>query len=523
MTNPHDYTQRGWMACTLLIFTLLAISFIPPQSVIGLSLRRVNILSDLITFNDPTSSPSSDGIFAFEEAEYAIDLKEVAAQVAEMQPHTVTTHYLWTTGETKQTAEIKSYPRPLTQPSTPIEDFDSTANSRMKSLYTKLLTSGTPVHIAVLGDSFIEGDILTADLREKLQSAFGGCGAGFAPMASPLTGFRRTIKTQARNWTPYNIMQRKSTPAALASNYTISGWVCRASEGASTRWEGTTSRLHLDSCNQARLFFISRQNSQVEVTLNDTQKRIFEIEGDEALRQIDVTGAIRSIAMKVISGNSGFIGYGAQFSGEEGVTVDNYSIRSNNGQAMFWTDPALNVELDNQAGGYDLVILQYGLNILQKGVRNYSKYGEQIENMIAFVRQCFPTAAVLVLGVSDRSTRTDDGSGFVPMDSAPYLINCQRAAAQHTGAAFWSTYDAMQARGGMAGFVNHGWAGKDYTHINFGGGRQIAHDLFDALYNEVFMLQQKTLSRQIHRHELEPTLTPQAEAWLYQDTIHPRP
>lgn len=63
-----------------------------------------------------------------------------------------------------------------------------------------------------MGDSFVEGDILSSDLREKLQLRFGGSGAGFAPMASPLTGFRRTIKTQSKGWDSYNIMQRRNTP-----------------------------------------------------------------------------------------------------------------------------------------------------------------------------------------------------------------------------------------------------------------------------------------------------------------------
>ena len=61
-----------------------------------------------------------------------------------------------------------------------------------------------------MGDSFVEGDILSSDLREKLQLRFGGSGAGFAPMASPLTGFRRTIKTQSKGWDSYNIMQRRN-------------------------------------------------------------------------------------------------------------------------------------------------------------------------------------------------------------------------------------------------------------------------------------------------------------------------
>ena len=82
-------------------------------------------------------------------------------------------------------------------------------------------------------------DILTADLRERLQSAYSGGGAGFAPMASPLTAFRRTVKTQSKGWTTYNIMQRKAAPARLRENFYVSGWVSQPAAGASTRWEST--------------------------------------------------------------------------------------------------------------------------------------------------------------------------------------------------------------------------------------------------------------------------------------------
>ena len=90
-----------------------------------------------------------------------------------------------------------------------------------------------------------------------------------------------------------------------------------------------------------------------------------------------------------------------------------------------------------------------------------------------------PGAAVLVLGVSDRSVKTD--AGFEPMDAIPHMLDCQRRAARNTGAAFWPTCDAMRALGGMEQFVKNGWAGKDYTHINYAGGRQVAYALVDAL------------------------------------------
>ena len=180
----------------------------------------------------------------------------------------------------------------------------------------------------------------------------------------------------------------------------------------------------------------------------------------------------------MLSGTEGFAGYGAVFESDAGVVVDNYSVRSNNGQAMFWTDPSVNAQIDAMLH-YDLVILQYGLNIMQAGVKDYSGYSRQIEKMVAYVRRCFPGAAVLVLGVSDRSVKTD--AGFEPMDAIPYMLDYQRGAAENTGAAFWPTCDAMRSLGGMEQFVANGWAGKDYTHINYAGGRRVAWSLVDAI------------------------------------------
>ena len=485
-TPEKDYSHRGWIAALALIAVLGAVSFIPPQSLGGVKLRRANILSDVLRFDDKEAAdetlPELDDEFSGDfhrfagqldagEAPLPADTLSAAPQLA----------FEWTPADSEPPTEPPTgdTARLLTT-LTPIEDFDTLADGPLYRFCARLADPArrTPVRIAVLGDSFIEGDILTADLRERLQSAYSGGGAGFAPMASPLTAFRRTVKTQSKGWTTYNIMQRKAAPARLRENFYVSGWVSQPAAGASTRWESTDYRKRLDSCTTARVFFLSPRDSRVEVTLNDAQRREFDIAGDDAVRQIAVSAPrVRSLAFKVLSGAEDFVGYGAVFEGR-GVVVDNYSVRSNNGQAMFWTNPSVNAQI-NAMLGYDLVVLQYGLNIMQPGVKNYTNYAGQIEKMIAYVRQCFPGAAVLVLGVSARSVKTD--AGFEPMDAIPHMLDCQRRAARNTGAAFWPTCDAMRALGGMEQFVKNGWAGKDYTHINYAGGRQVAYALVDAL------------------------------------------
>ena len=504
MTNPkEDYTSRGWLVASATLLILFIVSLIPPISAGGIELRRASILSDLVRFDDGESKTESEPQPEINVAEFEVDLEAVAEQVARTQalasPTGSATSASWegifeeqpSGGEefvedqeplpSLEELPTTDYSAILPEASliTPIEIFAQGGMGAWDRLYEKLLWNKEQVRVAFMGDSFVEGDILTADLRELLQDTFHGGGVGFAPVASPFTGFRQTIKTTSKGWTPYNIMQRKSAPAPYADDFFVSGWVAKASAGASTRWDMTTKRRHLEEVERARLLFICRQRAEIGLKLNDGEERVFFFEGDEVVRQIVVEQEqIRSLEMTILSGAETFTGIGAEFDSKKGVAVDNFSIRSNNGQAMFWSNASVNSQI-NTMRPYDLVILQYGLNIMQAERHNYSLYGEQVEKMISYVESCFPGAAVLVMGVSDRSQKGEDG--IKPMESAKSLTQSQREASQNKGVAFWDTYAAMQRMGGMTEFVTNGWAGKDYTHINYAGGARIARELYYAI------------------------------------------
>lgn len=491
------------MACTTLL-VLLVISFIPPITLGGVELRRASIISDLIDHNagEEASQTQLAELPEIDVKEFEVDLIEVAQKVAETtataSPMGEATSASWEgifdeqpsggdyAANNAQMPAMDSIPLadysdilPTDSLIISIEEFyEGEGDSPMSQLYEKLLAGKSNVRVAFMGDSFVEGDILTADLRELMQDSFHGLGVGFVPVASPFTGFRQTIKTQSSGWTPYNIMQLKNVPAPYSNDFFVSGWVAQASEGASTRWDMTERRRHLQECRRVRLLFISREESVVSIKLNDGEERTFSFDGDEVVRQIVIEEpSIRSLEMKVIRGAKGFTAIGAEFDDKQGVSIDNLSIRSNNGQAMFRSNPSVNAQI-NTMRQYDLVVLQYGLNIMQAERTNYSLYAEQVEKMIRYVRSCFPEAAVLVMGVSDRSQKNEQG--ITPMLSAIDLTEWQRTAARNCGAAFWNTYEAMQRKGGMKEFVNQNWAGKDYTHINYAGGREIARELYYA-------------------------------------------
>ncbi|MGM3198784.1 hypothetical protein ACS2VC_27400, partial [Bacillus cereus group sp. BC241] len=77
-----------------------------------------------------------------------------------------------------------------------IIDFRNDSTSALAHFFealnaTKKSTNKT--RIAYFGDSMIEGDLITQDLRSCMQDTFGGYGVGFVPITSIVAGFRSTV------------------------------------------------------------------------------------------------------------------------------------------------------------------------------------------------------------------------------------------------------------------------------------------------------------------------------------------
>lgn len=108
---------------------------------------------------------------------------------------------------------------------------------------------GSPaaVRIAVLGDSFIEGDIVTADVRERMQDLYGGCGVGFVPFSSPIALYRATVRHTFDGWKTYDVKAFRKVPEDVRDKFFVSGNVCIPQQGATARMEGVTFRRHIDA------------------------------------------------------------------------------------------------------------------------------------------------------------------------------------------------------------------------------------------------------------------------------------
>ena len=493
--SKKDCTSRLVWYTLAVVVAMVGIGLVPEFELFGMRFAKVDIFSELRAADGDVVEYQAD-IERLEQELAALTTPDTLV-VADSLPPTPPVRYEWIVSDTTVVlvpSLLNMLPhRPSSsrlrhfadECSVAIEDFDTVEVSRFDKFIEKLAT-GEKVRIAFMGDSFVEGDILTSDLREELQSVFGGRGVGFVACDIPFATVRKTVKRTSSGWSAYSVMKPKSAPQDVADKFFVSGYLAKGGVGASTRWQTTDVFEHLDSSSRARVLLYSRDTSRLQLTLNDSIVNEIEVAGYDHMREIYVEAPkIDNISIGVLQGS--VLCYGVTIESGEGVTVDNFSVRSNNGHAIFGTGAAINREID-EILGYDLVVLQYGLNIMQKGQRGYSNYRKQLCDMIAYAERCFPDAAILVLGVSDRWVKNEESGRFEPIGSVDALTSYQRAAADSTNVSFWNTSRAMAEMGGMPKFVANGWAAKDYTHINFQGGRRIAQQLAYAIIEPVCAL-----------------------------------
>ena len=427
----------------LSLLAMIALYFLPTLTIGDHQLRRVDILADL--------RPAIN------------DDEQEATTVTEM-PQTEKTR-------------IDTCPQGIT----PIIDFSPLNGGQgMDPLYealANLKSLGRPVRIAVLGDSYIEGDIVTAKLRQLMQQRYGGCGVGLIPITSDSPGFRHTVAHSFKGWTSHHANDNggySSTYANLTGHYFFPD----SNANASVTLTGTTKYLSLlDSCEVASIYYSASGYGSISVRTNGTSSYHKSIVPCP-ITAFSVEGKIGKATWSVNANSNDVTCFGVAMDCTQGVVVDNFGLRSASGTHLGAVSEKMWQEMDH-ARHYDLIILAYGLNVASKNRTDYSGYTEKMTKIINAMKNALPGTGFLVVSIADRDQRTTDG--FKTMRGIKSLVNAQRNLAQNCQVAFWNLYDAMGGEGSVARMVDKKEANLDYTHINHKGGMRIGRLLFDAI------------------------------------------
>ncbi|MFH0734792.1 MAG: hypothetical protein V1773_09650 [bacterium] len=366
----------------------------------------------------------------------------------------------------------------------PIEDF---GNSGLSCFYNALtgFQPGDKLRIAYYGDSIIEGDLFSQDLRNYIQKRFGGAGVGFVPITNNNSGIRNTIQHQySSNFINYSILKKKPQGIYFGINGfvyltdTTSAYNDSLHSNTDNYWVEYEQPNKTKIFNSVRIFYSTLSDSAYcTYSVNGLEYNELLLPKSIWVKEVRIDN-INSDKIKV-NFSKHLMLYGVSFEDNQGVFVDNFSIRGHSGLQLTRI-PQTMLECFNSFMNYKLIILQFGANVITEETKDYSWYKEGMVKVIKHFQSAFPNTSILLISSSDRSKK--DIKGFKTLPCLTKLIDAQRNAAKSTNIAFWNIYKAMGGNNSMPLWVEEKLASPDYTHFNFAGAKILSGKLTKSLF-----------------------------------------
>ena len=359
------------------------------------------------------------------------------------------------------------------------------------------------VRVIHYGDSQLEGDRITMQLRDVLQKKYGGFGFGYVSL-SPLVAPSSLAFSQEEGWSRKTIFGRRDTSVKdmryghLASFTTLdenelgkfegSVLLTKRNWGFTRARNYTTLKLHMDASAPARVSF------RVEDTVYST--RIFP-DGEWTLA-LDVP-LVNEFSMHIQSSQPARI-FGWSFESPMGVHVDNVAMRGASGMIFTKLNEA---QLQNslQREGYTLIIMQFGGNAVPylKDEAHAKRFARSIGRQLDQMQQLYPAAALLFIGPSDMARK--EGIAMESYPLIPVLRTALRKEVLSRGAGYWDLYDVMGGAGSMVDWVarDPSFAVNDYIHFSPKGaswvGNRLAQELLQLQMRYDALKEEQTLSQ----------------------------
>ena len=362
------------------------------------------------------------------------------------------------------------------------------------------------VRVGHYGDSQIELDRISQDLREALQERFGGSGTGLFPALSNVPS-ASISKAASGGFTQYTMYGDSTTQRAGHNRYGILAQVVQLTGSGTVTLRGSknkNAREGVKTFENVSVLYGKSEDLVVKVASGAEKP-------DPEVRKSDngVTLLTWRFSQPVekatltFQGNAEIYGIGAD--GNAGVAVDNVPLRGCSG--TIFTRISKPLMTDSFAlTDTRLIILQFGGNMMPmiRGAKQIEPYQEQIAK-IAYFHEVAPQAKILFIGPSDMGKSVN--GRVVTWPHLPELVDSLKATALRNDAAYWDLYRMMGGENSMAQWVRHSppYAGPDYIHFTPAGAQKVGDALSRSFltYYDFYTLR-KTLPAQRVQNAMRP-------------------
>lgn len=371
-------------------------------------------------------------------------------------------------------------------------DYNKNGERALVQFFRKLTHSNKhKVRVLHFGDSQIEGDRMTAFIRERMQEKFGGKGPGFIPAVNRYGTVSYLVK-QSDNWVRYTNFRGKKMSHSDA--YGIMNSAGRFTEATTlsddanldTAWisiaPGEKTYPRTKAYTEVNLYYTdARYPCAVNIYQNNLLIRHDSLftDGNYHIDSLSFKQSPGLLKFEFIANVSPTI-LGFSLDGKTGVQVDNIAMRGSSGLFLEHTDKKLFQTMVNEED-VQLFIMQFGGNAIPYikdsaqacGVVNY------FQKQLYTLKRLRPSAAIIVIGPSDMS-QINEGD-FTTYPLLPYYISQLKKAVITAGAAYFNTYQAMGGKNSMVVWYKHDLASKDHVHFTRKGAKIVAQQFYNAL------------------------------------------
>jgi lysophospholipase L1-like esterase len=357
-----------------------------------------------------------------------------------------------------------------------LDDFWTTAENAV--------SDNRVVRILHYGDSQIEMDRISYQLRAYMQQHFGGGGPGMLPFSTIIAS--TTVSQSASGSLTHLASFGDSTVVRSRGNYGTM-MQCFRMDGNASMSVRASSNAKTDSrfkkFSRIRLVYNDRRGN-LKATLSEKKKKRKNI--SYTSKKVGVGSMLWTLDSATTAFNLNVVGsadlYCVTVDNGPGVAVDNIPMRGCSGSQFTSVDKNLLAQSYTQLD-VAMIILQFGGNSVPylKSKKSISNYCNTIGKQIDYVHQCCPKAKILFVGPSDMSTSERGKLQTYPM--LPALIDSLRVTSNRHGAAFWSIYHAQGGWNSMLSWKKQGLSGSDYVHFTPKGAAMMGDRLSTAFDN----------------------------------------
>ncbi len=330
---------------------------------------------------------------------------------------------------------------------------DSTTDSRvfLQAFYASLADAGTKkIRVVHYGDSQIEEDRMTMQIRETLQKRYGGQGVGLMPLAQtiPTRTTRQELQMNGKIITPQNGPKRYLVYGPKRDQrkdglYGVMGQVAIMADSLVSGSEDIIAvcKPQMESAHYERWKIFA-----------DSTIR-YETNGDTVW--LSGKGAV----------------YGLSQESDTGVIVDNIPMRGCLG-LVFTKMDSTQLATFYAEENVKLIIMQFGGNAIpfNEQPSTIKSIVKGLRDQVRYVQRCAPEASILFIGPSDMIRKKDSEWQTYPM--VPYMDKLLRKMALEENIAYFSLYNWMGGSGSMLRWQEAGLAGSDGVHFYRNGAKK---------------------------------------------------